>query len=142
MALSACPRCNAMFNKGHSLVCLKCEPEEQQDSEKIREVLARIPNLNAAEIAEEADVPRDCVVRMIDQGLIQNVTVNAQVRCGRCGAPAISISKKLCQTCLEKLNVELAREQSKVKLAPKKITQVGDVMGSVRKTLDQKRSGR
>ncbi len=139
MPLASCPRCKSMFSKGRVAVCAKCEPEEAADFEKIREVLEKIPHLNAEEAAEEAGISRDCVLRMLDQGLVQNVTVNERVKCGRCGAPAISISKRLCQACLEKLNVELAMEQSKIKLPPKKTAQLGEVMMNVRKTIEGKR---
>ncbi|HIJ65782.1 MAG TPA: hypothetical protein HPP77_07500 [Candidatus Hydrogenedentes bacterium] len=139
MPIATCPRCKRVFDKGSIPVCPKCESDEQSDYERIREVLERLPHLNAEEIALEADIDRDTVLRMLEQGLIQNVSINQQIKCGRCGAPAISISKRLCQACLEKMNAEAALAQSKVKLPPKKSAQVGETMMNVRKTIQSKR---
>ena len=139
MAIATCPRCKKMFDKQALPICAKCEPKEQKDYELIRETLEKMPNLNAEEIAIEVNLGHEVVLRMMDQGLIQSVSVNQTIKCGRCGNPAISVSKRLCQTCLEKLNTEVAMQQSKVKMAPKKNAQVGECIANVRKTLSNKR---
>lgn len=139
MPISNCPRCKKLFDKRKFPVCPKCEPHEQADYEQIRETLGKVPHLSAEEIAIEANMDRDVVLRMLEQGLIQIVTVNQTVKCGRCGAPAISISKRLCQSCLEKLNAEAAIQQSRIKLPPKKNAQVGEMVVNVRKAVQSKR---
>ncbi len=139
MPLAKCPRCNQLFTKSEEVVCARCEPAERADYEMVREALQKVPHLNAEEVAEETGVARDCVLRMIDQGLIQNVSVNKTVRCGRCGKPAISVSKRLCQACLEKLNAQLAVERASVKLPPEKQADVAEMKSSVRQILDAKR---
>ncbi len=138
MPLSACPRCKKIFDKTRAAVCTRCQDAEDDDFDKIRSVLDRSPNLSAEQAAEEAQVTVDCVMRMIAEGLIANVSLTDQIKCGRCGAPAISLSKKLCQACLEKLNAEMAQAQSKIKIGQKKQVQVDEYLHA-RKALDEKR---
>jgi ribosomal protein L37E len=119
-------------------VCSRCQDEENADFDKIRAVLDRSPNLNAEQVAVEAQVTVQCVTRMLDEGLIANVSLMEAVKCGRCGAPAISISKKLCQACLDKLNAQVAQAQSQIKLAQKKRVEVGEYLHA-RKAFEEKR---
>jgi ribosomal protein L37E len=135
MALVICPRCKKLFDKEVSRVCTKCQPAENADYEKIRAVLDRSPQLNAEAAAAEAHVTVGCVMRMLEEGLIANVNLTEHVKCGRCGAPAISMTKKLCQSCLDKLNAEVAVAQSQIKLKEKKQLQIGDYI-KARKELD------
>jgi len=139
MPIATCPRCNRMFEKRGAPVCPKCEPDEYADYEQVRELLAHTPHLNADEIAREADLDRGVILRMIEQGLIQNMSINEEVRCGRCGAPAISISKRLCQACLEKLNAEVALQQSRIKMPAKKGPRIGEAGKHVHGAFESKR---
>ena len=138
MALAACPRCKKIFDKARSAVCNRCQDAEDDDFDKIRTVLDLNPNLNAEQVAEEAQVSVDCVMRMLEEGLIANVNLSEQIKCGRCGAPAISLSKKLCQSCLEALNAQMAQAQSKIKIGQKKQVQVGEYLHA-RKAFEEKR---
>ncbi|MCX5771502.1 MAG: hypothetical protein NTZ09_14705 [Candidatus Hydrogenedentes bacterium] len=138
MTLVCCPRCKKLFDKGVALVCPKCQPDENTDYEKIRAVLDRSPHLNAETAAAEAEVSIACVMRMLDEGLIANVNLTENVKCGRCGAPAISLAKKLCKACLDKLNIEVAMAQSQIKLKDKKQIQIGDYL-KARKGSENKR---
>jgi NMD protein affecting ribosome stability and mRNA decay len=138
MPLATCPRCKRIFDKICSSVCPKCQDDENADFDKIRTVLERDPNLNAEQVAAEAEVTLQCVMRMLEEGLIANVSLTESVKCGQCGAPAISMSKKLCQACLEKLNVRVAAAQSKIKLKQKKQVQIGEYLHA-RKALEEKR---
>lgn len=140
MALTTCPRCNRIFDKVRSSVCTKCQEAEDGDYDKIRTVLDRSPGLNAEQVAEEAGVPVACVMRMLDEGLIANAGFAKDVKCGMCGAPAISMSRKLCQACLEKLNAQVARQQASLKLKAKGHVQVGAYM-QARKGVEEKRRG-
>lgn len=139
MPLANCARCKRMFNKTSSPVCTQCETAEEADCEKVRELINREPNLNAEELAEKAEVDIRVVNRMVNEGQLTCASVTVDVTCGRCGAPAISMSKKLCQACLDKLNAEVARAQSSIKLSAKKDVQVGEYNMNVHKTLDLKR---
>jgi NMD protein affecting ribosome stability and mRNA decay len=138
MPLTKCPRCKRLFERIHSAVCQRCQADEDADFDKIRAVLDRLPNLNMEEVSTEANVPIECVMRMLDEGLITNVSLNQDVKCGRCGAPAISQSKKLCQACLDKLNAEVAAAQGRIKLDQKKPMQIGEHLHASRAFEDKK----
>jgi hypothetical protein len=138
MALANCPRCNRLFNKVKLLVCPGCEAEEEADFEKVRRSLQDEPSQSAEQLSEKTGVSHDCVLRLLAEGRIANVNLEDAVRCGRCGAPAISMTKRLCQKCLNELSVELAAEQSKIQLPPKKKLAV-DTPRTVKDVVDEKR---
>jgi ribosomal protein L37E len=112
MPLATCPRCKRMFNKIQHPICEKCDPEEEKDYERIHAVVAENPGAPMARVAELAGVDVVVVKRMLDQGLVASTALNEATKCGRCGAPAISAAKKLCQACLDKMNLEMAKAQS------------------------------
>ncbi len=87
--------------------------------------------MSADEVATEADVAVAVVNRMLDAGTIERIgAVELEgITCGRCGAPAISASKKLCEGCLAKLNKEMAQEQANIKLGMRKKAQIGMYSG-------------
>lgn len=103
-----CARCEKVFQRIRSVVCHDCLDAEEADYAKIRDVLNRQPNLNVQQTAEAAEVDVDCVLRMLNEGLITNAALSNPVTCGRCGAPAISLSKRLCEKCLLQLDTEVA----------------------------------
>ena len=139
MALASCPRCKQIFTKVRSAVCLKCQPDEEADFEKVRSCLEKTPNQTADAVAEATGVSRDCVMRLVEDGRIQNMTMADPIKCGRCGAPAISLDKKLCQACLDRLNLEVIQAQSKIKLPPKKGISSPTKANSVHLIIDNKR---
>ncbi len=134
MALSKCARCDKLFTKTRAPVCPKCEPDEEKDYEKAREALQEAPNQNPEQLAEASGVDLECVLRLLEDGRIATAP-EGSIRCGRCGAPAISFSKKLCEACLQRLNQELANAQSQIKLPGKKDVDVGTAM-NIRKWVD------
>lgn len=139
MPLAKCARCNKMFNKTDVPVCSDCLPHEEDDYDKVRSIIEESPNLSTDEVAERADVDINVVKRMLDQGIVAMKTASEKVTCGMCGAPAISLSKRLCQACLDKLNSQMLRAQSQVKLSTKP-KQSGDTSsGGVHNAFDQKR---
>jgi ribosomal protein L37E len=138
MPLASCPRCKKLFDKTRSVVCPRCQDDENVDFDKIRAVLDRNPNLNAEQLAEQAQVSVDCVMRMLEEGLIASVNLMEKVKCGRCGGPAISMNKKLCQACLEELNAQVAQAQGKIKMGQKKQVQVGKYLHA-RRAFEEKR---
>ncbi len=140
MPLSSCARCGRMFNKATVSVCPACLPAENADTEKVREVLAEHDNLNAEQVAEMADVDLEVVQRMMKDGIVSVVSLDAsEIKCGRCGAPAISAAKKLCQSCLEKLNTEMVKAQTSIRLGDKKDVAIGSAYGGVHQYLKDKR---
>lgn len=134
MPLSNCPRCKKMFNKtAEASVCASCESAEQGDYAKVREVLQKEPGLNMEQAAERADVPLTVVQRMLKEGSLVSANAIDTGTCGRCGQrPAISMAKKLCQECLDKLNMEVAQATAAIKLSEKKPAQVGEYLSAKR----------
>jgi len=140
MPLAGCARCGRMFGKTTSSVCPACLPDEEADMDKVRAVLAEDENLNAEQLAERAEVGLEVVQRMLDDGIVTAATLEpGEVKCGRCGAPAISAAKKLCESCLEKMNVEMAKAQANIRLGDRKEVQIGAAYGGVHQHLSQKR---
>lgn len=158
MPLASCVRCNKMFNKVEYPVCPACMPEEEADLEKIRNVLAEHSgqseteadhdkvravlannsDLSAEEVSEMAEVNLSVVHRMVEEGLVIQLSAADKAYCGKCGAPAISMSKRLCPACLAKLSTEVNRARSEIKLEEQKPPAIGHI-GSVRETLEKKR---
>ncbi len=137
MPLSKCPRCEQMFNKQNTLICAKCQPNEDEDYEKVREALDEQPNMTPEQVAEVTGVGIGCILRLLDDGRIAAMPDGeSRIKCGRCGAPAISLSKRLCEACLQKLNSEVARAQATIKLQKKKKVEVGTAM-NIRKWIDE-----
>lgn len=131
--LSKCARCAKLFNKIMTDVCLQCQPEEDADFTRIRDVLVQTKGLNATQVADQAGVTIDCVVRMLREGRIENVSHDSDVTCGRCGAPAISETKRLCQRCLVDLDRECAHamHEMRARLMAKQATDMNDVADAV-----------
>jgi len=140
MPIASCARCGRMFNKTAVSVCPACVPAEDADMEKVRTVLAENDDLNAEQVAEIAEVDLKVVQRMMEDGIVAAATLDAsEFKCGRCGAPAISASKKLCQSCLEKLNAEMAKAQAGIRLGEKKGVKIDTAYGGVHQQLKEKR---
>jgi hypothetical protein len=128
-----------MFNKVQANVCPGCIEDEEADYEKIREIVSRNETLNVEQVSEAAGVEISVVRRIIGEGRVAQVSLGEVPKCGKCGAPAISITKKLCQACLERLNAEVSKAQSQIKLEKKKETQIGAYDNNARKTFEAKR---
>lgn len=143
MPLTTCQRCEKMYSKNDdSKVCPKCKPSEEEDYEVIRDALQTNPNMTAEQLSDSTGVDFKCVVRLIDEGRIQNVGSGDTIKCGRCGAPAISLSKKLCEACLNKLNADLAKEQSKIRLPKRKEVELGTALNVPEEKSITKRTSR
>lgn len=141
MPLTKCPRCDKLFNKEASPVCTACQESEDTDHDLIRDTLEENPDLNAEQVSELTGVGIDCVLRMIDEGKIVAASAGEleEIKCGRCGKPAISATKRLCQACLDKLNQEVAAAQKSIKLGDKKDVEVGGYSGmTVREDIQDK----
>jgi len=139
MPLASCGRCGKMFNKVQANVCPGCVEDEEADYEKIREIVSQNETLNVEQVSEAAGVEISVVRRIIGEGRVAQVSLGEVPKCGKCGAPAISITKKLCQACLERLNAEVSKAQSQIKLEKKKETQIGAYDNNARKTFEAKR---
>ena len=136
MPLAKCPRCDKLFDKSGNAVCASCAPAEEADYEKVRECLHDHPEMSAEAISELTGVEMKCVLRMVDQGIVASSASVAMTKCGRCGAPAISASKKLCTKCLDELNREMSQQRKSLQSSPRK-PQPGESL-SVRRALESR----
>jgi len=134
MPLASCVRCKKMYNKVDIAVCNDCLPAEEEDRKKVEDVVAGDSSLTAEQVAKEAGVELAVVTRMMKDGMVAAVAEGSVV-CGRCGAPAISATKRLCQSCLDKLNAEVLQAQRDIRPGSTR-PKTG---GNVRSEFDQKR---
>ena len=80
-------------------VCHSCIDVEEEEYRAIREVLREHDMYPSP-----GKLRSSCVLRMLEQGLIVNEQVNNQVKCGKCGQPAIGTTQRLCGVCLNDLD--------------------------------------
>jgi ribosomal protein L37E len=140
MPLASCPRCSKTFMKEKDrVVCEKCVDAEEADYERVQNYVSQNPDCSPAQVAEGTGIRFEVVMRVVGAGRVAQVDRSEAVRCGRCGAPAISLAKKLCETCLAELNSELARHKSLIKLPPKKWTNIESGQSTVRQRIDEYR---
>lgn len=130
MPLSKCPRCEELFDKTTNIICGGCAEDEEKDHEIVRDLLGQQGELNAEGVAELSGVDIKCVLRMLDTGKVASITLGEEAKCGRCGAPAISATKRLCEPCLEKLNTEMNKTKRSIQIAEKKRPEVGGYTNS------------
>lgn len=142
-SVKVCPRCNQPYFKIGVQVCPKCQPMEEAEYALINQVLVTQPGLDPDSLAEEAGVKLACVLRMLKSGRLQSMVESEIPVCGRCGAPAISHSKKLCTTCLGHLDQECADSMREMReaLAAKRSASLKGTPHKVHEALSAKRDG-
>ncbi|MFP6581888.1 MAG: hypothetical protein VCD00_04960 [Candidatus Hydrogenedentota bacterium] len=114
MPLAKSKRCDTLFNKNEEPICGECEPLERADHETVRDYLIEHPNETSEHISENMDVDVKCILRLVDTGAIASVDLGGDAQCGQCGAPAISVSKRLCTACLDKLEKKMTDVQRSI----------------------------
>lgn len=132
MSLASCQKCKKLFQKVRKNICPACEAAEEDYYEIVRKFLSENPGHNVEQVSEATGVPVDTVLRFVSDGRIEAQGIAMNVPCGQCGQPAISATKRLCQACLEKLNAQIARQQSRIKLPDKKEVDVGKALNTFR----------
>lgn len=142
MALTKCARCKKIYVKIASPVCQQCQPDEDADFSKIHNAIRKQSGLNAEAIAENAGVELECVLRMLNAGRLRVKDLGEKPTCGRCGAPAISMAKRLCESCLVELDRECADAMRELQkeiprgVRGRKGAQAGGVLGEVRAEIE------
>lgn len=126
--LAHCARCKRLYIRMQWNVCESCRTVEEADFARIREELSRTPELTADELAERANVPVACVLRMLDEGLIASSRDDDQT-CGRCGAPAIGPRQRLCTGCLLDLDRQITLELSEAQIRKREQVMKGKAQG-------------
>ena len=145
MSLAKCARCKKLFGRIASRVCPACQAAEDADYAKIHNVIAKNPGMKAEAVAITAGVDLECVLRMLDEGRLGVVEVTEKPKCGRCGAPAISHLKRLCEHCLAELDRECAEAIDELKkelpcgVRPKKRRSTG-VLSAMREEMEHERT--
>ena len=127
MALSSCARCKKLFLKVRSNLCLACETLEEDQYDIVRQHVSQNPHDNAEKVSGGTGISIETILRFITDGRIA-VQGATSVACGKCGKPAISASKKLCNDCLQTLNKELAQQSSRISLPAKKEPEIGKTL--------------
>ncbi len=138
--LAKCARCKELFLQEDQPVCPSCWPQEEAEYARVREALDFREGLTAPEVASVAQVTLDVVTRMLDGGRIGGNGTEEPPRCGCCGAPAISHSKRLCQACLIKLDQECAEAMRDLRKRMSGFATAG--IHQVHAALSAKRKGR
>ena len=126
--LAHCARCKRLYIRMKWNVCESCRVMEEADFSRIREELERTPELTADELAERANLPVACVLRMLDEGLLASSGDDDQT-CGRCGAPAISPKQRLCTVCLMELDRQITQELNEAQLRKRAHVMKGKAQG-------------
>ena len=139
MKIAHCPRCNNLFVRIKHVVCDRCIDDEDADYKKIHDVLDNYTGLGVEQVAAKAEVEPKCVLRMLDRGMIANEQVAKNIKCGQCGAPAISASQQLCPSCLIKLDRKFFAEinEAKKHVAEQRTDTVHQVLNAKRNQLKQ-----
>ena len=143
--IARCGRCNGTYLKVRFSVCDDCLDAEDADYQRISDVLVEHPNQNVEIVAHLADVSPSCVLRMLDRGLIASEKIVEEVKCGKCGQPALSAAQKLCQSCLIKLDQKFfaeINEAKKVQLEQERDSSVHDTIDLKRKSIQKKSKDR
>jgi predicted DNA-binding transcriptional regulator YafY len=104
MALANCARCNGVFNKVSSPLCPACAEQEERDFQIVSEALREHPGQTVEQLAESTGVSKRTILRLIKNERIASDADLAGVKCGKCGAPAISLSTRLCQRCAAEMS--------------------------------------
>ncbi|HIJ64475.1 MAG TPA: hypothetical protein HPP77_00885 [Candidatus Hydrogenedentes bacterium] len=117
LSLANCARCGGLYRKIRSSVCPKCQDAEDADYEKVRDALCYEPDLTFDQVAEIAGVEPKCVLRMLNEDRFSTTLLADPPICGRCGAPAISRKKRLCESCLRAMDLEFAEALRKIHAA-------------------------
>jgi len=119
MALANCERCNKIFNKMSTPLCPSCIEQEEQDLQTVNTALREQPGQTVEELAESTGVSKRTILRLIKCERIACDATLAGVKCGKCGAPAISLSTRLCQRCAAEMSTAAARACSRTAKASK-----------------------
>ncbi|NUM55712.1 MAG: hypothetical protein HUU46_18890 [Candidatus Hydrogenedentes bacterium] len=132
MALASCRSCKKLFEKVRKSICPACEAAEEVHYETVRAFLAENPGVNAERVAEGTAVPIETVLRFIQEGRVEAFGIGSTIPCGQCGEPAISPTKRLCKSCLGKLEAQIQQQQSRIKLPEKRDVDVGKALNTFR----------
>lgn len=118
MGLTNCARCKQLFQSaGGGVICPDCLEQDEKDFEVVNHALRENPNQAIPELAEATGVSERRILRFLEEGRILSDAVAHDVKCGKCGQPAISATLRLCESC----SADLARESAQAAAEIKKL---------------------
>jgi len=117
MALANCEGCNKVFNKVTTSLCPACIEQEEKDLKAINEALRAEPNQTVAQLSEATGVNKKTILRLLKDQRIASEANLVDMKCGKCGAPAVSLSVKLCKRCAAEISKTAAQARSNVERA-------------------------
>ena len=117
MALANCEGCNKVFNKVTTSLCPACIEQEERDLKTVNEALRAEPNQTVAQLSERTGVDKKTILRLLKDQRIASEAKLVDMKCGKCGAPAVSLTVKLCKRCAAEISKTAAQACSNVERA-------------------------
>ena len=117
MALANCQGCNKVFNKVTTPLCPACIEQEEKDLKTVNEALRAEPDQTVAQLSEKTGVSKKTILRLLKNQRIASEANLVDMKCGKCGAPAVSLSVKLCKRCAAEISRTAAQARSNVERA-------------------------
>jgi transcriptional regulator with XRE-family HTH domain len=121
MALANCEGCNEIFDKVTGPLCPECIEQDEADLKTVNEALREEANLTVAQLSEKTGVSKKTILRLLKDQRIASDASLAEIKCGKCGAPAISLSIRLCKRCAAEISTTAAQACAKVAQADGRI---------------------
>ena len=118
MALANCDRCKGIFDRVSGRLCPACIEQNEKDFQLVNEALREGSHQTVEQLAEKTGVSEKTILQFIKDKRIASDTDLGEVKCGKCGAPAISLSTRLCERCAG----EMAKSIGQVRSAMDKTT--------------------
>lgn len=112
MTLANCERCKSIFNKVSGPVCPTCIEQEENDFKIVNDALREEPHQTVDQLAKKTDVSEKTILRFIKDKRIASDKDLFDVKCGKCGAPAISIATRLCERCAAEMSRAVGQARS------------------------------
>ena len=114
MALANCDRCKGIFDRVSGPLCPACLEQDDEDFKLVNEALREGPHQTVDQLAEKTGVSEKTILRFIKDKRIASDTDLGEVKCGKCGAPAISLSARLCERCAGEMAKTIGQARSAI----------------------------
>lgn len=115
LTVAHCTICGKIFQMNMRGLCANCSAEEDTDIKALEKLLMRNRQMNATEVAEAADIPRQKVLTYIRKGKIRLFDYpNLADECDVCAAPIRRGT--MCTKCSTRIQDEIAHELEQERL--------------------------
>jgi len=126
MTLANCEGCNKIFNKVTGSLCPACIEQDETDLKTVNEALREEANQTVAQLSEKTGVSKKTILRLLKDQRIASDASLSEIKCGKCGAPAISLSVRLCERCAAEISKTAAQACAKVAQADGRTSASGE----------------